>query len=293
MKTKSLILVLLLLASFELRANPLQTFENCTLDPMEGADGDSFRVRFPDGSRKVVRLYAVDCMETRIWDHADSRRLRAQRRYFGITQCAANSSDSIKVAKSFGVAAHQEVKKQLAKPFTVYTAFADGAGSGYHKRFYGFVKTGDGKDLGTHLVSRGLARAFGVYRQSPDGSHRDELRARLEDIELRAAKLGHGIWAKTNWETLLNERLTQRLEDSQLDMALDNAAALSMVDPNTAPRDKLMTLKGIGEIIALRIIENRPYKNADDLLRVKGIGPETLLKNQKRLPKEFHLPEKK
>ena len=42
-----------------------------------------------------------------------------------------------------------------------------------------------------------------------------------------------------------------------------------------------MTLNGIGEVLAQRIIEERnfmPFESVDDLQRVKGIGEKTLNK---------------
>ena len=52
------------------------------------------------------------------------------------------------------------------------------------------------------------------------------------------------------------------------------------VNPNTAARDQLMLLPGVGEITANHIIEARPYKVPRDLLDVDGIGPKTLEKLQ-------------
>ena len=270
----------------------LQTFKGCTLVPMKGADGDSFQVKFPDGSLKVVRLYAVDCIEAKIWDETDSRRLKEQRRYFGISHCRSTAVASIREAKRFGHLAYLETKALLSKPFTVHTSFADGRGSGYHKRVYAFVTTSTGLDLGTHLVARGLARAFGVCRENPQGFDRDELRAKLKDLEIKAAKLELGVWAETNWESFVNERNAHRAEEAELAIAIDRVFYTGMVDPNSAPRDQLMTLSGIGETIALRIIENRPFKSTDDLLSLKGIGEGTLEKNRARLPEQFHLSSK-
>lgn len=53
------------------------------------------------------------------------------------------------------------------------------------------------------------------------------------------------------------------------------------LDPNRASVAQLQTLPGIGPALAVRIAEARaegPFKDADDLLRVKGIGPAKLEK---------------
>jgi len=52
----------------------------------------------------------------------------------------------------------------------------------------------------------------------------------------------------------------------------------SLTDINSATRSELQTLPGIGKVKAKRIISGRPYKNINDLLRVKGIGKKTLEK---------------
>ncbi len=85
------------------QAADLKKIENCTLIPTDWADGDSFRIQIPakpadkDGpghkAREItVRLYGADCMESKIHDETDGRRLRAQRRYFGITEVGGRRS---------------------------------------------------------------------------------------------------------------------------------------------------------------------------------------------------------
>lgn len=259
-------------------ASELVELPGCTLVPTDWADGDSFLVRAPGKGEITIRLYGADCIERSANDSTDARRLRAQRRYFGITQAKSSAAASIELAKSHGNQAAAETRRLLREPFTVHTAFADARGDGRYQRFYGFVTTADGTDLAEHLVAHGYARAYGVYRQTHDGRSHEEYRESLRDLELTAARNGRGVWAATNWDTLTRERKEQRDEEAELEAALDksNAGPDEKIDPNTAARDDLMRLPGIGETYANRIIEGRPYSAAEDLLRVSGIGPSRL-----------------
>ncbi|MDA9924490.1 helix-hairpin-helix domain-containing protein [Verrucomicrobiales bacterium] len=269
-----------LLAATATIASDLVAIPNCQLLETEWADGDSFLVQTPGGDEHTIRLYGVDCLEWHVTDESDARRLRAQRRYFGITDVEKSSAESIQVAKGYGELAWTEVRQALAKPFTIHTAYADARGDGKYQRIYAFVVLENGKDLAEHLVRRGLARAFGVSRQPYDERSRDEFQTHLKDVELLAARSGVGVWAKTDWESLLDERMTQRLEDEELKLATARPTLKKdeTLDPNTAPRDALMKLPGVGEILANRIIEGRPYQSVEDLMQVSGIGANTLEK---------------
>lgn len=188
-----------------LACGQLRKIENCTLVATEWADGDSFQVRFPDGKNQTIRLYGVDCMEIHIQgDDSNARRLRDQRRYFGIADMLT--------AKSVGQAAKTETAKLLSKPFIVHTSFADGRGDGRFSRIYAFVETSVGGNLSETLVTQGLARAFGVVRQLPDGTSGDEWKEQLKDLELTAARAGRGAWKHTDWEKLPKTRMEAREE---------------------------------------------------------------------------------
>ncbi len=45
----------------------------------------------------------------------------------------------------------------------------------------------------------------------------------------------------------------------------------ALIDINSASADELQSLKGIGEAYARKIVENRPYKRKDELVRKKII----------------------
>lgn len=258
----------------------LKELGQCKHVPTEWADGDSFLIEGPDGKQLTLRLYGADCIEWHVTDESDARRLREQRRYFGISGPAGQSVTSIQLAKDFGKAAAEETARALSKPFTVHTSLADARGDGKYQRVYAFVTTSEGEDLSARLVKLGLARAFGVYRESADKTSKDELEQRFDDLELQAARLGKGIWAKTDWKSLPDERRIQREEEAELAEATGDAdlPAGTKIDPNTAARDELMRLPGIGEKTANLIIGGRPYRRLVDLDRVAGIGEDTLKK---------------
>ena len=257
---------------------PLQLLPNCRFLPTDWADGDSFRIQTPDGTQLTVRLYGADCLESRATDESDARRLREQRRYFGIAAVGGSSAASSQLAQSFGRQASAATAAALSQPFSLHTSFADARGDSTFQRVYGFITTHTGDDLAQLLIRQGLARAFGVSRESPSGASQAAYRESLRDLELRAAKLGLGIWAKTNWESLPSERQLQREDDSDLATNLPKAPPAQALNINRASLAELMNLPGIGEVTANRILQARPFSSLDDLSRVPGLGPKTLAK---------------
>ena len=55
-----------------------------------------------------------------------------------------------------------------------------------------------------------------------------------------------------------------------------NKSPQNLLDLNTANKEELMSINGIGPVLSAKIIAGRPYKTVDDLLKVKGIGPKRL-----------------
>jgi len=250
----------------------LQSLPGCRYLPAPWADGDSFLVRLPDGEEKVFRLYFVDCIETEVADVTGKRRLREQARYFGV--------EDFSMAREFGVEATRFVAETLTEPFTIHTTFSKAPGRGGKPRHYAFITSAGGHDLGELLVEKGLARAFGFGRETPDGTHRDDWQAQLEDAELVAALRGRGVWKHCDPEKIVEMRREQREELRALE-AIDDALVVAppeeTVDLNSASLEELVRT-GLRESLADEVIKRRPFRSIEQLDDVPGIGPATLAK---------------
>lgn len=266
-------------------ADELQEFRNVVLINNANNDGDSFRVKVSkkgelaadhaDNTKDfVVRLYFVDCPETGADSASDASRVREQTRYFGLKGAA----HTVK----FGLKAKKFTKQALSKPFTLYTAFAAAPGRAAKGRIYGFITTATGNDLASLLVANGYARAYGIGRATPGGVSRDETKARLQDLEMAGMMKRNGIWKKSDPDRIVELRAEQRREDEELKI-IGEQVRLSkqlkgQINLNKATREELQLIKGIGPVLAEKMIAGRPYKTIDALLKVKGIKEKTLEK---------------
>ena len=254
-------------------AADLQMFSNARLIKDPANDGDSFLVG-AKGKSFHMRLYFVDCPETSVGFKSDAQRVREQTRYFGL-------SDATRTIH-FGNEAKTFVDHILVKPFTVHTDFARALGGSSKGRVYGFVTTADGNDLASLLVKNGFARAYGIGRKTPDSVSLAEMIERLRDIETSAMLKRVGIWSESNPDRIAELRAKQRMEDQELKELQSQVkkaqSPQSLIDLNTATEKELQSIKGIGPVLAERIIAGRPYRTVDDLLKVKGISPKKLEK---------------
>ena len=64
----------------------------------------------------------------------------------------------------------------------------------------------------------------------------------------------------------------------QLTTGTESGGPFSPMDLNSASREQLITIPGVGDVMAKRIIDGRPYTTMNDLLKVPGIGPKILEK---------------
>ena len=260
--------------------------KDCRLIPNPANDGDSFHVSAGD-KEYLFRLYLVDAPET---DEMIPRRLIDQAKYFSIT--VPQAIEAGRVAKDF-------TQKKLSQPFTVFTHMSDAMGQSRLERFYAFVETKEG-DLAEQLVRNGLARSYG-FKAAPPGltSSRIEIE-KLQQFEDEAKQEKIGAWGanvgRLNVPAQTPSAFSSFVADGKTGSRLapaDSPATASItrsrpvertglhtkekvplgnIEINTATEKELTTVPGIGHVSAARIIVARPFRSADDLKRVSGIG---------------------
>jgi len=268
--------------------------ENCRFILNPADDGDSFHVSV--GTKEYIfRLYMVDAPET---DALTPGRLVEQAKYFEIT---------VPQAIEVGEAAKEFTRQKLSQPFTVFTRMSDAMGRSKLERFYAFVKTREG-DLGEQLVRNGLARNYG-YKAVPPGLRNSRLEVeKLQQFEDDARQEKIGGWGlnagrlnahaqkpaafsvfvaekNARARTLPPANTFSRISATPVSPSAATVGPvdvngshpkantpLGKIDINTATEKELTTVPGIGHVMAARIIAARPFRSADDLKRVSGIG---------------------
>ena len=266
--------------------------KNCRLISNPANDGDSFHANA--GSREYIfRLYMVDAPET---DEMNPARLVEQAKYFALT---------VPQAIEVGLAAKEFAHEKLSEPFTVFTRMSDAMGHSRLERFYAFVQTKEG-DLGEQLVRNGLARNYG-FKAVPPGLRNSRLELeKLQQFEDEAKQEKIGGWgvdakrlkvqaqkpapfsvfvaektARPRALPLANTPSTtpafrpSSTPVGPVDLKQSHAKEkieLGRIDINTATEKELKMIPGVGPVMASRIIAARPFRSADDLKKVDGIG---------------------
>ena len=174
---------------------PLEELKDGRYLKYEYNDGDSFEVSYKrDGQRQrnIFRLYFVDAIEARDKSKDDQKKLAEQVQHFGV---AEETRDEL---TGYGEQAKKRVSELLARPFTIYTAFAVAGGRAKDNRHYAMITTADGRDLAEILVQEGLAWVKGKTRKRPDGTSGKEYQQHLRDLEAEAARARKGAWSLTS-----------------------------------------------------------------------------------------------
>jgi competence ComEA-like helix-hairpin-helix protein len=263
------VVVLLCVAILNLGARDDWTvLENCRLILNPANDGDSFHVSVGK-EEYIFRLSLVDAPET---EGMEPRRLIEQAKHFEIT---------VPQAIEVGEAAKAFTREKLAEPFTVFTRRSDAMGRSKIERLYAFVRTKEG-DLGEQLVRNGLARAYGAKVIPPGFSGLQPERQKLQQFEDEAKQEKIGGWGINVGR--LNQRAQKPGAFSSFTLETGSVSQpstrpvkseklpLGRLDVNTATEEELKAITGIGPVMAARIIAARPFKSADDLKNVSGIG---------------------
>ena len=265
--------------------------ENCRFISNPADDGDSFHVS-AGAKEYIFRLYLVDAPET---DEMNPVRVAEQAKDFAIS-----APQVIEV----GQAAKEFTREKLSQPFTVLTRWKGAMGRSKLERFYAFVQTKDG-DLGEQLVRNGLARNYG-FRATPPGSKNARAESeKLQQFEDQAKQERIGAWgiaagrlnvrpANSPAFSFFNPNEKERrsvppaaspsIPSSTPQPTAPQSPAgaphprrketpeLGKIDVNRATEKELRGVPGIGPVIAARIIAARPFRSADDLKKVNGIG---------------------
>jgi len=267
--------------------------QNCRLIRNPANDGDSFHASA--GAREYIfRLYMVDAPET---DAMNPARLVEQAKYFAIT---------VPQAIETGLAAKEFTRTKLSEGFTVFTRMSDAMGRSKLERFYAFVQTKEG-DLGEQLVRNGLARNYG-FKAVPPGLKNSRLELeKLQQFEDEARRENIGGWGVNGGRLNVHAQqldpfsvfvakktppahaypqtfhrtsapsplslpaVTAVSHDAKTSHAKENIE-VGRIDINTATEKELRTIPGVGPVMAARIMAARPFRSADDLKKVTGIG---------------------
>lgn len=257
-------LIIVLLFAPLAGAREWKIFKDCRYLPNAANDGDSFHVR-AGGKEYIFRLYFVDTPET---DRSIPQRVAEQARYFRV---------SVPETVRIGLEAERFTRQKLARPFTVRTCLQDARGRSRLPRYFAFVQASD-VDLSESLVANGLARVYGAASDPPGMDKAGVEWRKLQQFERKAQEQKIGGWGIAAGRLTMRSAVQPSPSSDSFDaffhrnLAKTSGPTVPKLDVNSASMEAMQNIPGVGHILAGRIIDARPYKSADDLRQVKGIG---------------------
>ncbi len=300
----SLLTALLILAlPLQAAAEWLQ-LNDCRLVPHDANDGDSFH--FESGGREyIARLYFADCAET---DDQVPKRIVQQMEAFGISeqkvysygQEAKKFTDRVLAHPFTVVTRFQDARGRSKKPRYYAFVFPQGSrkdlGSllieaGLARSFGQVAKNDLRLDRGHYdqLQARAQRQGMGVWGGRRHNPHFAEFDDSGEAAPAAEPMPGNppppanpADRGKVTLFDALNDAVIGNLRSSNRALLAQFSDKSQPADPagskdtrinlNTAAREQIEMLPGIGQVLAGRIIENRPYRSAEDLKRVPRLG---------------------
>ncbi|MGE9271509.1 MAG: thermonuclease family protein [Verrucomicrobiales bacterium] len=170
-----------------------ERIEGCRWVSHDRNDGDSFRLKIPDGRVLEFRLYFVDAPESAFRTYGGGRsnhaRIADQADAFGI-----DSSQAVEIGKR----AKDFVEDLLAsRDLTIFTRWDDPFGD---ERYHAYVHLdGHGSEmewLHERLVEQGLVRIHTKGSSLPDGTSQGDQTDRLRALQAVAKEQGLGGWER-------------------------------------------------------------------------------------------------
>ena len=155
-----------------------EAHKGCTWVDHRQNDGDSFRLKLPDGSIKQFRLYYVDAPESSFRTYkggaTNHERIHDQALDFGVTD-----EEVVEIGKKAKERVEVLLKDQQV---TVFTKWEDPFGD---ERYSAFIRLPSGQLLHERLTYEGLVRVHTKGADLPDGMPQSNHQRHLEGIESR------------------------------------------------------------------------------------------------------------